>query len=63
MKKQDLKNLENAARYILKLRGSSKRHTWTEEEGKKFQEFADQSKALKGGGKKRGRPRKYALKQ
>jgi len=63
VKKHDLRNLENAARFILKLRGSSKKHTWTDEETKKFQEFADQSKALKGGGKRRGRPRIYPLKQ
>jgi len=62
VKKQDLKNLENAARFILKVRGSDKRHRWTEEEKKKFQEFADQSKALKGGGR-RGRPRTHPLKQ
>jgi hypothetical protein len=62
VKKQDLKNLENAARFILKVRGSDKRHKWTEEEKKKFHEFVDQSKALKGGGR-RGRPRIHPLKQ
>ena len=62
VKEHDLKNLENAARFKLKVRGSDKRHRWTEEEKKKFQEFADQSKALKGG-KRRGRPRTYPLKQ
>ncbi len=62
IKKQDLENLENAAKFILQVRGASKRHRWTEEEKKKFHKFADQSKALKGAGK-RGRSRTYPLKQ
>ena len=62
VKKQDLQNLESAARFIMKLRGLSTRHTWTEEETKKFQEYVWQSKAMKVGGR-RGRPRKHPLKQ
>jgi len=60
VKKQDLKNLEDAAKFVLEVRGAKKRHKWTEEEKKKFLEFVDQSKALKGSGK-RGPPRKYPL--
>jgi len=62
VKKQDLKNLEDAAKFVLEVRGAKKRHKWTEEEKKKFLEFVDQSKALKGGGR-RGRHRKYHVKQ
>lgn len=60
IKKQSIENLENAAKFILKVRGTSKRHRWTEEEKKKFKKFAEMSKALKGSGK-RGRPRRHAL--
>lgn len=62
IKKQSIENLENASRFILKVRGTSKRHRWTEEEKKRFTKFAENSRALKGGGK-RGRPRKYHMKQ
>ena len=60
IKKQSIENLENAAKFILKVRGSSERHRWTEEEKDEFLKFVETSKALKGGGKK-GRPREHAL--
>ena len=60
MKEDDLKNLEDASKFILEVRGSKKKHKWTKEEKAKFLEFVKTSKALKGGGK-RGRPRKYPL--
>ena len=62
VKRQDLKNLEDAAEFILQVRETSKRHRWTEEEKTEFLKFAEKSKALKGSGK-RGRPRKYPLRQ
>jgi hypothetical protein len=58
VKKEDLQNLEDAAKFILKVRGPEKRHRWTEEEEREFEEFAKTSRALKGAGK-RGRPGKY----
>jgi len=60
IKKQDLKNLQNAAKFILEVRGSSKRHKWTAEEKKEFLRFVETCKALKGSGK-RGRPRVHPL--
>ena len=58
VKKTDLANLYKASKYILKVRGTGKRHRWTEEEEKEFEKLAETSRALKGGGK-RGRPRKH----
>ena len=58
VKKTDLANLYKASKYILEVRGSRKRHRWTEEERNEFSKFAETSIALKGAGK-RGRPRKY----
>jgi hypothetical protein len=60
IKQQRLENLENAIKFILNVRGTSKKHRWTEEEKKQFKEFAKTSKDLRGSGK-RGRPRKYPL--
>lgn len=60
VKGPELDNLYNAAEYILKVRGSHKRHRWTKEESKEFSKFAKINKALKGG-KNRGPPRKHPL--
>ena len=60
VKDTDLANLYSASEFILKVRGSRKRHRWSEEEKNEFLKFAEASKALKGGGK-RGRPRKHPL--
>ena len=57
IKEDDLENLRDAAKFILRVRGSKERHKWTEEEGKEFEKFAKNSRDLKGGGK-RGRRRK-----
>lgn len=55
VKKSDLDNLCGASEFLLKNRGSNKRHIWTEEEEKEFHNFYKMNKALKGG--KGGRPR------
>jgi intein/homing endonuclease len=60
VKKADLENIYNASNFILKVRGSDKRHRWTKEEIDEFRKFERTSKDLKGVGK-RGRPRKYPL--
>ena len=60
VKGPELDNLQNAAEYILKVRGPSKRHRWTKEESKEFSKFAKINEALKGG-KKRGPPRKHPM--
>lgn len=62
VRKPDLDNLYTASKFILKVRGSSERHRWTEEEKDEFLKFVETSQALKGPrGRKRGRPRKYPL--
>jgi len=63
VKKTDLDNLYQASEFILEVRGSRKRHKWTEEEEKEFEKFVETSRALKGPRKRGGRPRKYPLKQ
>ena len=57
IKKQSLENLGKAAEFILEIRGTNRRHSWTEEEKNKFKELARMSRALKGAGN-RGRPRR-----
>ena len=59
VKRPDLDNLYEAAKFVLKVRGTSERHRWTEKEKNEFLKFEETSKALKGPrGRKGGRPRK-----
>jgi len=59
VKKTDLDNLYKASEFILEVRGSRKRHRWTEEEKNEFVKFEETSKALKGPRKRGGKSRKY----
>lgn len=59
VKKPDLDNLRCASEFLLRIRGSGKRHTWTEEEENEFHRFCKINEALKGG--KGGRPRIHPL--
>jgi hypothetical protein len=55
VKKPDLDNLRYASEFLLRIRGSGKRHIWTEEEENEFHRFCKINAALKGG--KGGPPR------